>query len=96
MTAVDWAKEFYSQTGAWWGGAEAVVTDEDRQRAANIRAHAGDRPLRVLELGSGYGTAAIATALAGHTVTAVELGDRATHTPRLRDTAWAYLAVMTG
>ncbi|MEV6635422.1 class I SAM-dependent methyltransferase [Actinoplanes sp. NPDC051470] len=80
---MDWVEEFYSRTGAWWGGAEAVVSDDDRERAGRIRAHTGDGPRKVLELGSGYGGAAVATALAGHDVTAVELGARADHTPRL-------------
>jgi SAM-dependent methyltransferase len=78
---MDWVRDFYSRTGAWWGGAEAVVTDEDHTRAARLQV--GDRRLRVLELGSGYGATAVASARAGHTVTAVELGDRADHTPRL-------------
>jgi SAM-dependent methyltransferase len=85
MSGVEWVEEFYTRTAQWWGAAEAVVTDDDRARAARISTHTGHRdgPLRVLELGSGYGGAAVATALAGHTVTAVELTDRAEHTARL-------------
>ncbi|MFG1603529.1 class I SAM-dependent methyltransferase [Actinoplanes sp. NPDC049265] len=84
MSAVEWVREFYTRTGEWWGAAEADVTDTDRQRAARISQVTGhDEPLRVLELGSGYGGAAVATAQAGHTVTAIELTDRARHTPRL-------------
>ncbi|MCO8270531.1 class I SAM-dependent methyltransferase [Actinoplanes sp. TRM 88003] len=73
---MEWVKEFYSRTGTWWGPAEAKVGDRDHERAAKVRAHVGDGPLRVLELGSGYGTTAAVLAADGHTVTAVELTDR--------------------
>ena len=69
-------KDFYSRTGTWWGPAEARVTDRDHRRVAAVHAHCGREPLRILELGSGYGTTAVALAAAGHTVTAVELTDR--------------------
>ncbi|MGK5683394.1 class I SAM-dependent methyltransferase [Actinoplanes sp. URMC 104] len=80
---MDWVAGFYSRTGAWWGDAEARLTGRDHRRVALIRAHAGDRPGRVLELGSGYGTTAVAAALAGHEVTAIEISDRAGRTARL-------------
>jgi SAM-dependent methyltransferase len=73
---VDWVAGFYSRTGAWWGPAEARITGRDHERVALLHRYAGDTPMRVLELGSGYGTTAAATAEAGHTVTAVELSDR--------------------
>ena len=73
---MDWVKDFYSRTGTWWGPAEARVTDRDHRRVARLHEHAGGGPKRVLELGSGYGTTAIALAEAGHTVTAVEVSDR--------------------
>ncbi len=66
---------FYSRTGRWWGPG-ARVDDRDRERVALLHEHAGAGPGSVLELGSGYGTTAVATALAGHTVTAVEISDR--------------------
>lgn len=74
---MEWVREFYSRTGAWWGGAEARITDEDHRRVAALRRHAGAAPGRVLELGAGYGATATATARAGHAVTAVEISDRA-------------------
>jgi SAM-dependent methyltransferase len=77
---MDWVRDFYSTTGTWWGAAEARVTERDHRRVARLHAYAGgDAPLRVLELGSGYGTTAVAAARAGHAVTAVEITDRARH-----------------
>lgn len=70
-------KNFYSRTGTWWGPAEARIGERDHRRVALINEHAGSSPKQVLELGSGYGTTAAATALPGHMVTAVELSDRA-------------------
>jgi SAM-dependent methyltransferase len=73
---VDWVKDFYSRTGTWWGRAESQGTERDQRRVALLHEHAGAGPLRVLELGAGYGTTAAATAAAGHDVTAVEISDR--------------------
>lgn len=73
---MDWVEGFYSRTGSWWGPAEARITGRDHERVELLHRHAGNGPHRVLELGSGYGTTAAATADAGHTVTAVELSDR--------------------
>jgi SAM-dependent methyltransferase len=73
---MDWVKDFYSQTGTWWGPAESKTSERDHRRVAKVHAQAGDGPWRILELGSGYGTTAAALATAGHTVTAVELSDR--------------------
>jgi SAM-dependent methyltransferase len=73
---MDWVRDFYSRTGAWWGKAEARITERDHRRVRLLREYAGDGA-RVLELGSGYGTTAAALAQAGHTVTAVEITDRA-------------------
>jgi SAM-dependent methyltransferase len=77
---VDWVSGFYSRTGAWWGRAEAHITERDHRRVGLLHEHAGPGPRRVLELGSGYGTTAAATAMAGHAVTAVEISDRADFT----------------
>jgi SAM-dependent methyltransferase len=76
-STVDWARDFYSRSGSWWGKAEARVTERDDGRVALLHANAGDQPMRVLELGAGYGTTAVAMARAGHAVTAVEFSDRA-------------------
>ncbi|KDN19951.1 class I SAM-dependent methyltransferase [Amycolatopsis rifamycinica] len=73
---MDWVAEFYSTTGGWWGRAEAEITERDHRRLRLLHEHAGERPLRVLELGSGYGTTAAVMARAGHAVTAVEVSDR--------------------
>ncbi|MGN9908609.1 class I SAM-dependent methyltransferase [Phytohabitans sp. LJ34] len=76
---MDWVDAFYSQTGAWWGDAEARITDRDHRRAALLRRYGGSGSMRVLELGCGYGTTAAALADAGHLVTAVEISDRVRH-----------------
>ncbi|SHF83265.1 Methyltransferase domain-containing protein [Streptoalloteichus hindustanus] len=76
---VDWVREFYSTTGSWWARADARLGERDWRRVGLLREHAGGEPKRVLELGSGYGTTAVATAKAGHEVTAVEISDRADH-----------------
>jgi SAM-dependent methyltransferase len=73
---MDWVPDFYSTTGSWWGKAEAAITEQDRRRVRLLQELAVDRPARVLELGSGYGTTAAAMAQAGHAVTAVEVSDR--------------------
>ncbi|MBF6175688.1 class I SAM-dependent methyltransferase [Nocardia blacklockiae] len=79
---MDWVREFYSRSGAWWGKAEARVTDRDERRVELLRTHGVSRG-RVLELGSGYGTTAVAAARAGFEVTAIEISDRADFTSEL-------------
>ena len=74
---MDWVRDFYSTTGRWWGAAEGRITERDHRRVEELHEHAGRAtPMRVLELGSGYGTTAAALANAGHAVTAVEISDR--------------------
>jgi SAM-dependent methyltransferase len=82
-SGVDWVEGFYSRTGTWWGKAEAQVTERDQRRVSLLHEHAGAGPKRVLELGSGYGTTAVAMAQAGHSVTAVEISDRVNFTAEL-------------
>jgi SAM-dependent methyltransferase len=79
---MDWAREFYSRTGSWWGKAEARITERDRHRVCLLRDH-GREAGRVLELGSGYGATAAAVTQAGYVVTAVEMSDRADFTSGL-------------
>ncbi|RKR91308.1 methyltransferase family protein [Micromonospora pisi] len=71
-----WVEDFYSRTGQWWGRAEARLTDRDHHRVSLLHDHCGGAPKRVLELGAGYGATAVATAQAGHMVTAIEISDR--------------------
>lgn len=73
---MDWVREFYSTSGGWWAKADARVGDRDRRRAGLVREYGGAAG-SVLELGSGYGTTAIALAEVGYAVTAVEISDRA-------------------
>jgi SAM-dependent methyltransferase len=73
---VDWAQEFYSQTGQWWGPAEASVRERDTRRVRLLHRLCGDEPHQVLDLGCSCGSTAAAMATAGHAVTGVELSDR--------------------
>jgi SAM-dependent methyltransferase len=74
---MDWVRDLYSATGRWWGRAEGRITERDHRRVEVLHEHAGRAtPMRVLELGSGYGATAAALANAGHSVTAVEISDR--------------------
>lgn len=79
---MSWVREFYSRSGSWWGKAEARVTDRDHRRVNLLRRY-GVASGRILELGSGYGTTAVAAAQAGFEVTAVEISDRADFTSGL-------------
>jgi SAM-dependent methyltransferase len=62
--------DFYDRT-AWWLGT-TEINERDRQRASFVDA-LGVCPLRVLELGAGFGGTAAATADLGHHVVALEL-----------------------
>ncbi|MCX6032972.1 MAG: methyltransferase domain-containing protein [Chloroflexi bacterium] len=70
--SLDWVKDFYDQTGIWWG-AETDDPAEDVRRAATVERLCGPGPLRILELGAGAGRTAAALADRGHTVIGVEL-----------------------
>jgi SAM-dependent methyltransferase len=74
---VEWVRDFYTRTGTWWGPAEAKITDRDLRRVDVVERFAGPAPCRILELGCGYGTTVSAAAIAGYTVTGVEVSDRA-------------------
>lgn len=74
---MDWVGDFYSRTGHWWGEAEAGIGPRDLARVEVLHGRLGSEPRWMLELGCGYGNTAAAFAEAGHTVTAVELTDRA-------------------
>ncbi|MCM6774253.1 class I SAM-dependent methyltransferase [Nocardia sp. CDC159] len=93
---MEWVREFYSTTGVWWGKADARVGERDLRRVRLLREQ-GVAAGRVLELGSGYGTTAVAAARAGYAVTAVEISDRADFTEELaRDLDSGALTVHKG
>jgi len=73
--SADWVKDFYDQTGIWWGpGSEDP--DEELERARTIDRLCGPGPKRILELGCGTGHTAAATANQGHNVTALDISTR--------------------
>ena len=80
--AVEWVRDFYSVTGRWWGRAESPVAQVDHDRVAVLHAVCGDTPIRILELGCGYGSTVAAMTEAGHRVTGVEISDRADFSER--------------
>jgi SAM-dependent methyltransferase len=76
VTAVSWVKDFYSETGRWWGRAESQITDQDDHRVDSLQRLTGRRSGSVLDLGCAYGNTAAAFARAGFDVTGVEISDR--------------------
>jgi SAM-dependent methyltransferase len=79
---VDWVPDFYAKQYAWAGWAErwsAADLEEVSSRAAGhvdaVARLAGERPMRVLELGAGSGFTAAALAAVGHDVVAIDLID---------------------
>ncbi len=64
--------DFYDRTALWWGSSAPTARDRDRA----LRIHRPGRPLRVLELGAGFGGAAASTADLGHDVVAIERSPR--------------------
>jgi SAM-dependent methyltransferase len=74
---MDWAEDFYSTTGRWWGPAESAITSRDHERVALIRRICGPGAVTMLELGCGYGNTAAAAAADGFQVVGVDVsGDR--------------------
>jgi hypothetical protein len=71
----DWVRDFYDQTGIWWG-PDSEIPEEDLVRAAAIERFCGPGPKCVLELGCGSGHTALATASCGHSVIGVDLSPR--------------------
>ena len=70
--SLDWVKDFYAQTGIWWG--PHVQSDKAQAARLNmIDRLCGSAPLRILELGSGSGETAALLAGRGHQVVGVEL-----------------------
>ncbi len=78
---------FYAKQVEWGGVYLGPPTDRHRQRAAWVRHLVGAPPRRALELGAGGGQDAVALALLGYEVVAVEQVPRlAEHIRRLRRT----------
>jgi SAM-dependent methyltransferase len=70
--SANWIKEFYDQTGVWWG-SESEIPAEDELRARTVNRLGGPGLKRVLDLGCGAGHTAAATAALGHDVTGVDI-----------------------
>jgi len=74
---MDWVEEFYTKQEAWSGVYTSPVSDYNREKALKLQSMGGLSPKSVLELGSGGGQTAYATAELGYQVTAIELLERA-------------------
>lgn len=70
---MDWVKTFYSAQNDWMGVYLTPLEERDQERVALVHELVGTKPRRILELGAGGGQTAVALALAGHTVSMVEL-----------------------
>lgn len=73
---MDWVEAFYTKQDELSGCYTGSPGPGDYERAQALTAALGGRVGRVLELGAGGGQSALATAQAGHEVTAVELVPR--------------------
>lgn len=80
---MEWVEGFYSRTGRWWGEAESVISRRDTDRLHLLTRHTEQHPLRILDLGSSYGTTPLVLAEAGHDVTGVEISERITYAQHL-------------
>ncbi len=72
---MNWISNFYSKTGKWWGPVESEITERDHERVTLLKKICPNAK-KVLELGSGYGNTASATASEGYEVVANELSER--------------------
>lgn len=70
---MDWVETFYSAQNDWMGVYLTPLEERDQERVALVHELVGTAPRRILELGAGGGQTAVAFALAGHTVSMVEL-----------------------
>lgn len=68
---VEWVENFFDAAASWWGPPKPRSSDE--QRCALVERWCGPGSKRILDLGAGGGTTALALAAGGHRVTAVEL-----------------------
>jgi SAM-dependent methyltransferase len=70
--SLDWVKDFYTQSGIWWGeDPQAAGTHAERVHIVERVCGAGSK--RILDLGAGPGRTMAALAEAGHAVVGVEL-----------------------
>jgi len=69
--SLEWIKDFYDQTGIWWG--PNVDQDYYQERVRTLERLCGPGSKKVLDLGAGPGGTAATMADAGHAVVAVEL-----------------------
>ncbi len=69
--SLDWVKDFYDQSGIWWGAN--VDQDYYQERLGTLERLCGPGKKKVLDLGAGPGGTAATMADAGHDVVAVEL-----------------------
>jgi len=67
-----WIKDFYTQTGVWWG-ADPQAPGVHKTRVETVARLCGAGSKKILDLGTGPGATAAALADAGHQVIAVEL-----------------------
>lgn len=70
--AQDWVKDFYTQTGIWWG-RDPQAAGEHAARMQIIERLCKPAPRRILDLGAGPGRTAAALADEGYDVVGVEL-----------------------
>jgi SAM-dependent methyltransferase len=68
----EWVKDFYTQTGIWWG-ADPHPPGAHEERVKTVERLCGPGSKRILDLGSGGGCTAAALADYGHSVVGVEL-----------------------
>jgi SAM-dependent methyltransferase len=87
-----WCKDFFDTASNWWPRPVTGATDQDRLTL--LRHFAGPPPKKVLELGSGSGTTAAATAAAGYLVLGVEISE--TRVKQARDLALATVNAHSG
>ena len=91
-----WSATFYDFQDSLTGCYGEPLHPYHYEQATRLTAHLGG-PARLLELGSGGGQFAVAAALLGHTVTALDLRPAATQlTRRLADEHGVQVSTLTG
>lgn len=91
-----WASSFYDLQDRLTGGYNTPIHPFHHELASQLSAHLGG-PSRLLELGAGGGQFAVVAALAGHTVTALELREAGSaHTRALAAEHGVSVQTLTG